>query len=241
MNWNNITLGKFQQIEEINSRLIPDIDRVLFSTCIVFDRTEFELDNTDPKKVVKMMSRMQKIFETPLNAKAYNKIGRYFINYDVSKMTFGQYIELAFFLLPNAKKEMDIQKAHYVMATISNQWLRKHTASDHRKKANYFLTQPVDKIIGSLKLIVESFGEFNKEYRSLFGVDKEVTGDVQEDAFNKRYGWIYSASQVAEYERITNDEAFALPVRQALNDLAYLKAKGKYDMEQLRKPNKSIA
>jgi hypothetical protein len=236
MNWNKITLGKFQQIEEINSREIPDIDRVLFSACIVFDMTEFQLDNSDPKKVVKMMSKVQSIFETPFNAKPFNKIGRYFINYDISKMTFGQYIELAFFL-----SNSPIQHAHYVMATIGTRWLRKHTASDHRKKASYFLDQPIDKIIGALNRITENFAEFNKEYKGLFGVDKEVSGDVQEDVFNKRYGWIYSASQVAEYERITNDEAFALPVRQAFNDLVYLKAKARYEAEQLRKSNKSLA
>lgn len=230
MNWRNITLGKFQQLDEINSRKLSDIDRVLFSACVVFDMTEFELDNADPKKVVKMMSKMQAIFETPFNVKEHYKIGRYFINYDISRMTFGQYIELSFFLSNNP-----IQNAHYVMATISSQWLRKHTANDHRKKANYFLYQPIEKIMGCLKVISETFAEFNKEYKDLFGLDKEVNGDVQEDIFNKRYGWIYSASQVAEYERITNEQAFALPVRQALNDLAYLKAKGKYEVEQIRK------
>lgn len=236
MNWSNITLSKFLQIEEINDREIPDIDKVLFSTCIVFDMTEYELDNADPKKVIKLISRMKKIFETPFDTKHHQKIGKYFINYDVSKMTFGQYIELAFFL-----SSKPIQNAHYILATISNQWLRKHKSDDHRKKANYFLEQPVEKTISALKTISETFAEFNKEYKGLFGVDKSVTGDVQEDIFNKRYGWIYSASQVAEYERITNDEAFALPIRQALNDLAYLKAKGKYEAEQLKKSNKSIA
>lgn len=240
MNWSKITLGKFQQLDEINNRDLPDIDKVLFSTCIVFDMTEYELDNTDPKKAMKLMSTMQSIFETPLNAKAYNKIGKYFINYDISKMTFGQYIELAYFLTPNEKKEIDIHKAHYVMATISCRWLRKHASNEHRKKADYFLGQPVEKIFGSLNRIGEAFMEFNKEYKGLFGVDKEVTGDVQDDTFNKRYGWIYSASQVAEYERITNEEAFELSVRQALNDLAYLKAKGKYEAEQLRKNNKPL-
>jgi hypothetical protein len=236
MNWNKITLAMFQQVEEVNARDIPDIDKVLFSTCIVFDKTEHELDNSDPKEVVKLMSKMQSIFETPFNAKPYNKIGRYFINYDIPKMTFGQYIELAFFL-PRNENEKDklIKNAHYIMSTISNRDHRKHKADDHRKKANYFLNQPIEKIMGSLNRITESFGEFNKEYKSLFGVDKEVSGDVQDDAFNRRYGWIYSASQVKEYEGITNEQAFALPIRQALNDLAYLKAKGKYEAEQLRK------
>lgn len=234
MNWSSITLGKFQQIEHLNKRGLSEMDKVLFSTCIVFDMTEYELDNTDPKKVFKMTNKLAKVFESPFNPKPLTKIGKYFINYDISKISFGQYIELAFFL------QNQIHNAHYIMATMSRMWLRKHTAKDHRRKADYFLLQPVNKVIGGINQIAENFKEFNKEYKSLFGLDKEVTGDVQEQEFNKRYGWIYSASQVAEYERITQDEAFNLPVRQALNDLAYLKAKGKYEANQSRKNSQTL-
>lgn len=232
MTWNKITLGKYQQIDLINSQEQPDIDKVLFSACVVFDITEYEMDNTDPKQAVKMMAKMQSIFETPLIPKALTKIGKYVINYDVSKMTFGQYIELAFFLADRTKVT---QYAHYIMATISRQRLRKHTARDHRKKANYFLNQPVDKVIGCVNRVVDSFNEFNTEYKSLFGVDPDVAGNVQNEEFNKRHGWIYSATQVAQHEGIKLDEAFALPVRHAFNDLVYLKAKRKYEVEQLKK------
>lgn len=107
--------------------------------------------------------------------------------------------------------------------------------SDHRLKADYFLTQPVEKVIGALNVIQDNYSRFNSEYKQLFGLDKDVAGDVQSDEFNKRYGWIYSATQVKDHEGITLDEAFALPVRQAFNALLFLKAKGKYEMEQLRK------
>lgn len=229
MNWSSITLAKFQQIEAVNSRELSDIDKALFSVCIIYNMTEFELDNTEPTKVLKMTTRVSNVFGSPFKPKAQTKIGRYFINYDVSSMTFGQYIELAFFLQNPTKN------AHYIMATISKQWLRKHTASDHRKKANYFLLQPVISVMGGVGLIKERFEEFNKEYDKLFGVDKTVSGDVQDDDFNKRHGWIYSATQVAQHEGVNLDQAFALPVRQALNDLVFLKAKGKYEVEQLRK------
>ena len=232
MNWSDITLGKFQQLDEINNRNLSDIDRVLFSACIVFDKTEYELDNEKPSNVVKMTNRLTKIFETPLNANAQNKIGKYFINYDISKITFGQYIELAFFL------NKPIQNAHYIIATLSKQWLRKHSAKDHRKKADYFLDQSVVKIIGALNLVIEKFTAFNEEYKDLFGLDKSTVGDVQEDIFNKRYGWLYSAEQVAKYECIPLDDTYALPIRQAFNDLRYLKAKSKYEIEQFHKNNK---
>lgn len=232
MNWNKITLSKFRQLDEINTRDLPEIDKALFSTCVLFDKTEYELDNSNPVEVLRLTTKVSRLFAVPFNPKVQNRIGKYFINYDISKMTFGQYIELAFFL-----SHSQVQNAHYVLATAGRGWFRKSKSKDHRKRADYFLTQPTPEVMGSLKRIAENFIAFNKEYSGLFGLDKEVTGDVQEDKFNKRYGWIYSASQVAEYERITLDEAFALPVRQALNDLMYLKEKVKYEVKQIKNSN----
>lgn len=226
MTWDNITLAQFQQIEQVNSRELPDIDKALFSVCIIYGMTEFELDNTDPKKVLKLTGRVSKVFESPFKPKALSKIGRYFINYDVSGMTFGQYIELAFFLQDTVKY------AHYIMATISKQWMRKQ---DHRRKSEYFLSRGVTDIMGCIGLIKERYEDFNKEYKHLFGLDKSVAGDVETEDFNKRHGWIYSATRVKEHEGITLDATFALPVRQALNALVFLKAKEKYEVEQLRK------
>lgn len=232
MNWNKISLAKFQQLDEVNNRELPELDKVLYSACIVFDRTEYEIDNAEPQEVIKLTNKLKQIFETPFNQHAYMKAGKYFVNYDLSKMTLGQYIELSFFL-----SNKPVQNAHYIMATISS---RKHKAIDHKKKAEFFLNHPVEKIMGCINRITESFQDFNKEYKGLFGIDREVSGDVEENIFNKRYGWIYSASQIAEYERITLDEAFGLPIRRAFNALMFLKAKAKYDSEQLRKSNKSI-
>lgn len=226
MNWSDITLAQFQQIEEVNNMEMPDIDKALFSVCIIYDITEFELDNTDPKKALKMTEHVSKVFTSPFNPKPQNKVGRYFINYEVSSMTFGQYIELAFFLQDN------VRHAHYIMATISKQWLRKQ---NHRKKANYFLNRSVIEVMGCVGKIKERFEEFNKEYHPLFGVDKTVSGEVDTEEFNKRHGWVYSATQVAQHEGVTLEQAFALSVRQALNDLVFLKAKGKYEVEQIRK------
>lgn len=235
MTWKDITLGKYQQIEAINAQAMSDIDKALYSACVVFDKTEYEIDNEQPAVVLKMMNKMQALFETPFNPKAENKIGKYMVNYDVSRITFGQYIELSFFI-----GNGPLRNIHYILATMSNRWRKKHMTSDHRLKADYFLTQPVEKVIGALNVIQENYSKFNNEYKQLFGLDKDVTGDVQNDEFNKRYGWIYSATQVKDHEGITLDAAFALPVRQAFNALLFLKAKGKYELEQLRKPKSTI-
>lgn len=230
MSWNKVTLFKFQHIEAINAKELSEVDKLLFAVCAVFDMTEHQLDNTSPEKVIKLVDKVNKIFSSDFNPQPKKRIGKYFIKYDVSKMTLGQYIELAFFL------QNPTQNAHYIIASVSNRLWRKNNSSQHSKKAAYFLKVPVSKIIGCVTQVKKSFDEFNKEYKGLFGLDKEVHNpQAIEDKFNKRYGWIYSASQVAEYERITLDAAFRLPIRQALNDLAYLKAKGKYESELLKR------
>jgi len=233
MTWENISLGKFQQIEKINKQELPDIDKALYCACIVFDKTEFELDNEKPGKVLKMMNTMQSIFAAPFNSKAGSRIGKYAISYDVSAITFGQYIELSFFI-----DRGPVDNAHYILATMATRWRKKRITSEHRKRADYFLTQPVEKVIGALNTIQESYARFNKQYQQLFGVDAEVVGNVQNNDFNKRYGWIYSATQVAQHECISLDAAYGLGVKQAFNDLLFLKAKSKYELEQLRTTKK---
>lgn len=221
-----ITLPQYQQIEQVNQQDLPDLDKALFAVCILYNMTEYEVDNASPVKVLKLMNGVASMLES-FRPKVYKKVGRYFMEYDISKMTFGQYIELAFFLAEETRY------AHYIMATISKRWGRKR--NDHRRKADYFATLPAEKVMGCVRFIKQRFEEFNKEYKTLFGADKEVAGDVDSSRFMKRFGWIYSATQVRDYERITMNQTFELPVRQALNDLVFLKAKGKYETEQIKK------
>jgi hypothetical protein len=233
MTWKNITLGKFQQIDKINAQPLADIDKALYSACILFDMTEYEMDNEKPTKVVKMMAQMQRIYETPFVPRTTSRIGEYAINYDVSRITLGQYIELSFFI-----SRGPVDNAHYILATMASRWRKKRLTSEHRERADYFLTQPIEIVVGAINTIQESYAAFNKQYHLLFGVDPEVVGEVQNNDFNKRYGWIYSATQVAQHEGISLDEAYGLGIKQAFNDLLYLKAKSKYEMEQLRTSKK---
>jgi hypothetical protein len=223
--WNKISLFKFQQIDLISKREISDLDKTLFTVCIAFDITEFQLDNLPLKKAARFINKVERIFKSKLNAKALKKIGKFLINYDPSKLTFGQYIDLAFFL------QQPTQNCHYSLASIVSK-----EAETHKQRAEYFQTLPITKVWGSYSQFLNQFESFNKEYKSLFGIDEEVSGEgAKVNQFNKRYGWIYAAEKVAEYERISVEQTLDLPIRQALNDLAYLKAKGKYESELLKK------
>lgn len=227
-NWNKISLFKFQQIEEINSRKIDDLDKILFTVCVVYDMTEYELDNYNPVKAAKLCKSVAGIFSSPFESKPSKQIGKYEINYDPHTMRFGQYMELSFYMTNTTVN------AHKIMASISN-YKGVNDSSEHAIKSEYFLQQPIEKIIGSLKLITEIFSSFNKSYSWLFGLDTDVhEAEAIVDPFNKKYGWVYSAEQVAAYERITINEVSNLQTTHVFNDLAYLKAKSKYEIEQFK-------
>ncbi len=78
----------------------------------------------------------------------------------------------------------------------------------------------------------------DKRYPILFGeragkTDEESGSENIESVFAKHYGWIYSATIVADHERISLDAAFELPVFQFLNGLAYMKMKNKLEAKQM--------
>lgn len=228
--WNKISLYKFQQIDAINKRNVDDLEKILLHVCIVFEMGVHELTNTDPVKVSKLCKQVGEIFSAPLEPAPYDRIGKYFLNYDISKIRFGQFIELDFFL-----KDF-IGNAHKTLASISNEQEQVNDSETHGERADYFLTQPIIKITGSLKKVVEQFSAFKKNYPSLFGLNNSVENDsVHEDKFNKTYGWWYSAEAVANYKRITLDETYSLNVRDAFSALGYLKAKQKYESDLIKR------
>ena len=80
--------------------------------------------------------------------------------------------------------------------------------------------------------------EVDRNYPVLFGERVESEDDGEPDqsierVFARYYGWIYSATVVADHERITLDQAFELPVLQFLNGLAYMKMKNKVEAKQM--------
>ena len=225
--WDKISLYKFQRIDEINKMEIPDLDKTLFTVCVVFDKTEYQLDNLELKKAARYVSKIERIFKQELKSKPYKKVGKFRMEYDPSKLTLGQCIDLYFFL------QSPTVNAHYALASIVSK-----DSTTHKQRAEYFQSLPITKIWGCYSQFINQFEAFNKEYKSLFGLDADISGEgAQIDKFNKRYGWIYAASQVAEYERITLEQAFDLPIRRALNGLAYLKAKSKYEADLIKNRN----
>src|SRR6478752_2553295 len=211
--WDNITLFKFQKVEEVNAdHRADDLERLLMTVCIVFDMTTRQVDDLKQEKVAKLIRSVNQTFASEMKPATPSAIGKYDMLYDVSKITLGQYVELAHFL----SNKKHVANAHYVLASMSGLRGQPYQSDGHPDRAADFLSAPIEQAAGALRRIMESFQVFNSEYKKLFGLDEDAaTTGAHSDPFNQQYGWIYSASAVAEYERIPLDAAYALPVRQA--------------------------
>lgn len=236
MTWKDIPLYRFQFMDSINNDPGLDaLDKVLHITCAVYGLSEEELDNMPVKKANKRIREAIELSKTQPAGRIKDRIGSYYINYDPSSMTLGQFVELRHFL------QEPVHMGHLVLASIASLDPRVYQSDGHPLRADYFLRQPVTVVMTSLNHFGIRFNNFLREYKGLFGLDKEMYADGQESQrFNKHYGWMYSATQIAEHERITLDDAYGLPIRQAFNDLAYLKAKGRYEAEQHKQIMKGL-
>ena len=232
MKWSDITLSQFQLINSINeSKDFDEMDKLLYTTGAIFDFTENQMVDMGAEKVKKYIAKTTYLFEHPFQKKPYKRIGKYFLEYNIERLRFGQFVEITYFVQGDV-----LENAQSILASISHLPFLKNNSDNHRKISDYYLSKSVVQTMGALSCLLENYTEFNKEYSGLFELDEEGEDvEVKKDGFNETYGWIYSATQVAEHERITLEQAFDLPVRQALNDLSYLKAKRQYDEQQMKK------
>lgn len=223
--WDKISLQQFQEIDKYMSRTdLIDKDKTFYSVCVLYGITDYELNQMKIKKVYGMINKLNAILKERMETKPALKIGRYELNYDPASYTLGMFISLSFYISNGW-----IGHANKILAVITGD----ANATDER--AEYYLHQPMTRIMVSLKHLMSEFKTFILRYKNLFGLDREDAEEISSSSFQKNYGWIYSATKVAEHNRISLDDAMGLNVRIAFNDLAYLKAKDRFDAEQIKK------
>ena len=220
--WRNISVEKYQYINEIGNAPMDEIDKLLYIITSLTDKTEEQINQINIATYNKLQKQVTDRF-TKIEGKAQHRFKGFRFNYDFKKVTLGQYIEVQHFL-----KSGQIEALHLIAASITTKG-----KLDHINRGEQILKLPFLPVMHSVAYFIEQFQIFNDKYKGLFGMANEESevDPAANDDFNNRYGWIYSAKKVAEFEGITLEKAFDLPVIQAFNDLAYLKALSQYEVE----------
>lgn len=207
-------LRDYQRVAALYSEEQDEITNVALLICDLFNKSHEEVNN---------FSKVKFLWYTWRITRKFNKVEKrpwwswLKFETDATKITFGQFIETQHFV-----KLGEIDSINLVAATILK------GKKQHNRKADFLLKCDVRHSLWAVKTYLESFQKLVESYAGLFETDSEVDTMEKPHPFVEQYGWIYSATRVAEHERITLDSAFDLPVIQALNVLAYLKSYQSY-------------
>lgn len=183
------------------------IEQIGLIICELFGKTEDEVNNLTKKQFFAYSKKIEKIFSRVDKKKGFERFQT-----DATKITFGQFVEVMYFL------KSPIDNLHFIMASLSS-------GGEHHERAERIRKSDIRCVLGEYKIFVDSFNKLLESYSGLFEGEES---DEEPHPFIVQYGWIYSAKKIAEHEGITLDKAFELPIYQALNDMAFLKSEQSY-------------
>lgn len=210
----NMTLADYQRVSAFWNEGDDEVSQIAWVVMDMYGMTYDEVDQMEPKLFLKYSDRAAKQFR---NIDKRPFWSRFKFETDASKITLGQFVEIQHFI-----KMGQVDAMHLVGASIWND------KRPHVEKAEILLKTNIRHVLQDISRFYLSFGEFINSYKGLFEAeeneDDEEIKPEKPHPFIDQYGWIYSAKQVADHEGITLDAAFDLPVVQAFNALAYLKA-----------------
>ena len=222
--WNKITVEMYQYINEINETDMDQIDKVLFTMAFLTGKSEQEFDKINKYKFAQLQRQFNNRFEQlNMQGKERERIKDLKFNFDIRKVTLGQFIEVQHFYKNNY-----LNNLHLIAASFST-----CDKLSHVERADKILKMSLLPVLFNVKKFIEVIKKLSDEYSGLFGIEEIEEEELKPltNGFNEQYGWIYSAKKVAEFEGIKLDEAYDLPIIQAFNDLSYLKAHQEYESE----------
>jgi hypothetical protein len=223
-NWDKITVEMYQYINEINETDMDQVDKVLFSMAFLVGKSEQEFDKINKYKFAQLQRQFKERFEQlNMQGKERERIKDLKFNFDIRKVTLGQFIEVQHFYKNNY-----LNNLHLIAASFST-----CDKLSHVERADKILKISLLPVLYNVTKFLEVIKKLSDEYGGLFGIEDMEQEDLKplSNGFNEQYGWIYSAKKVAEFEGIKLDEAYDLPIIQAFNDLSYLKAHQEYESE----------
>lgn len=221
-------LREYQDLCKLFDEELDQTTQVAMIISYLYDFTLDEISAMGELKFIKYSNRVSRKLHSISKKPLINKIK---MVTDAKMITLGQFIEVEHFLKIGKNESL-----HLIGASIWND------KRDHKHKADILLSTDVKYVLHQVSKFIESFNDLLNSYKGLFESDIEeieeeemqVSKADKPHPFIDQYGWIYSATQIADHERISLDEAFNLPILQAFNDLSYLKSYQSYQ----RKMNK---
>jgi hypothetical protein len=213
-----VTVKQFQNIAKIEA--MDDISHMALIVCSLYGYSEDYVDNMPPKKALKLFAKVTKKVQRVEKSFLF---GTRKMQVDAFKLTFGQFIEINYWL-----KSGEIEAYHLIAASAIG-------SNNHKALADTILHQDVRRILLPVRKLLISYSELLMAYKNLFEIDKADASDEETHPFIEQYGWLFSAKRVGEYLGLNVNDTYKISIVEAFNTLAYLKNLNEYEAWQSRK------
>lgn len=228
-----MTVKQYQDIARSYESTDDPTEQIALAVCHVYGLSHDDVDEMKKAEFLIYCAGMTRTMQRTNTRPWYY---RNILQRDATKITLGQFVEIQHWA-----KDGEADSVPLIAASV----LKKRTK--HKKDVERILRMNIRRVRQDVTTFMGSFNDLVLSYAGLFeqgeldgdATDEEVEAYEKEKAlaihpFIDRYGWIFSAKQIATFEGITLDQAYDLPITQALNDLAYLKAETNYKKKQDR-------
>jgi hypothetical protein len=215
-----MTLAQYQRIAAFWDTKNDEITQIALVVCDIYNLSYDQVNNMNPKKFIKLSKKIERLF---LKVNKRPLLFKLDLQTDATKINLGQFIEVQHFL-----KMGEVDSIHLVGASI---W---ESEKGHKEKAEILLNKNIRYVLQDFSTFLISYADLLNSYKGLFETEEQDIEDEEPAKVEKphpfidQYGWIYSATKIAEHLGINLDEAFKLPVIQAFNTLSYLKSYQSY-------------
>lgn len=176
MNWKDVTVWQYQQIENLLSKRgdDTDLDIAVKTLAILTNRTESQIDSLSISELKKQLKEIDFINTDKPNPSPQNiiKIGkkRYRCIYDVRKMPYARYIESKYFAsdLTNNLHKIAASMIMPMKWTWRGWKVAKYDASKHEDYAQDLLSAPFEQVYGSIVFFCQVFADSITNLRDYF-------------------------------------------------------------------------
>lgn len=190
MNWSNVTLWQYQQIENLLSKKGDDteLDLAVKTLAILTNRTEAQVDSlsiADLKEQLKGIDFVTKTKPEP-KAKDYIKVGnkKYRCVYDIRQLPYARYIETKYFGtdITNNLHKIAASMVLPMKLTWRGWKVVKYDASKHEEYAQDLLAAPFESIYGSVVFFCQVFADSIMNLRGYFKEEMIKAGMTEQEA-----------------------------------------------------------
>lgn len=189
MNWKDVTVWQWQQLQAITKKKEDtELDKAVKTLAILTNRTESQIDSLSISELNKELKAIDWISKTDANPKPVDFIKvngkRYRCIYDVRQIPFARYIESKFF------SEDVVLNLHKIAASMVRPmkltwrgWkVAKYDASKHEDYAQDLLSAPFEAIYGSVVFFCQVFSDSIKSSKDFMKEDLMKNGMTEEEA-----------------------------------------------------------